>query len=61
MCNDIARPHLDYRNIICDQAYNETSSQKLELIQYNACLVLTEAIRGTSNKSIYEELGLESL
>ena len=35
--------------------------EKLESIQYNACLALTGAIRGTSKEKIYQELGLESL
>ena len=30
-------------------------------IQYNACLAITGAIRGTSREKIYQELGLESL
>ena len=29
---DFVRPHLDYGNIIYDQAYNATFHQKLELI-----------------------------
>ena len=35
--------------------------QKLESIQYNACLAITGAIQGTSNEKRYQELGLESL
>ena len=35
--------------------------QKLESIQYNACLVITGAIRGTSKEKLYQETGLESL
>ena len=35
--------------------------QKLELLQYNACLAITGAIRGTSREKLYEKLGLESL
>ena len=58
---DFVRPHLAYANIIYDQAYNATFHQKLELIQYNPCLALTLAIRGTSKEKFYEELGLESL
>ena len=34
---------------------------KLESIQYNACLARTVEIRGTSAEKIYQELGLESL
>ena len=35
--------------------------QKLESIQYNACLVITGVIRGTSKENLYQELGLQSL
>ena len=55
------RPHLDYGDIIYDQAYNTSLHQKLEHLQYNACLAITGAIRGTSSEKLYEELGLESL
>ena len=55
------RPHLDYGDIIYDQAYNASFYQNLELLQYNACLAITGAIRGTSKEKLYEELGLESL
>ena len=30
-------------------------------MQYNACLAINGAIRGTSTEKIYQELGLESL
>ena len=33
----------------------------MESIQYNACLAITGAIRGTSREKIYQESGLESL
>ena len=53
------RPHLDYGNVLYDQAFNASLKlEKLESIQYNA---LTGAIRGTSKENIYQELGLESL
>ena len=55
------RPHLDYGDILYDQAYNMSFHQKLESIQYNACLAITGAIRGTSKEKIYQELDLESL
>ena len=55
------RPHIDYGDIIYDQAYNISFDQKLEQLQYNACLAITGAIRGTSREKLYEELGLESL
>ena len=61
ICKSFMRPHLDYGGIIYDQAYNASFHQKLELLQYNACLAITGAIRGTSREKLYEELGLESL
>ena len=47
------RPHLDYGDIIYDQAYNTSFHQKLELLQYNTCLAITGAIRGTSREKLY--------
>ena len=55
------RPYLDYGDILYDQAYNMSFHHKLESIQYNACLVITGAIRVTSKEKLYQELGLESL
>ena len=55
------RPHLDYGDILYDQAYNMSFHQKMEFIQYNACLAITGAIRGTSKENLYREIGLESL
>ena len=55
------RPHLDYGDIIYDQAYNVSFHQKLESIQYNSALAITGAIRGTSTEKLYNELGLETL
>ena len=55
------RPHLDYANIIYDKPGNVNFESKLERVQYNACLAITGAIRGTNRDSIYAELGLESL
>ena len=61
MYKAFVRPHLDYGDQIYDEAYNESFHQKLESIQYNACLVLSGAIRGSSREKLYHELGLESL
>ena len=55
------RPHLDYGDIIYDQAYNASFHQKLDSIQYKAALAITGAIRGTSKEKLYDELGLETL
>ena len=55
------RPHLDYGDILFDQTYNSSFHEKLESIQYNACLALTGAIRGSSKEKIYQELGFKSI
>ena len=48
-------------DVLYDQAFNALFHEKLESIQYNACLALTGAVRDTSKEKIYQELGLESL
>ena len=53
-------PHLGYGDVLYDQAFNNSFHGKMESIQYNACLAIAGAIRGTSREKIYQELGLES-
>ena len=55
------RPHLDCSDILYYQAHNAFSHQKLESLQYNACVAVTGAIRGSSKEKLYQELGFESL
>ena len=55
------RSHLDYGDVLFNQALNFSSHEKLESIQYSACLTLTGTLRGTSKEKLYQELGLESL
>ena len=55
------RPHLDYGDIIYDKPHNESFKNKIENIQYKACIAITGAIQGTSRERLYHELGLESL
>ena len=55
------RPHLDYADIIYDQPHNQSLSDRIESVQYNAALAITGAIRGTSRERLYQELGFESL
>ena len=59
--NAFIRPHLDYGDIIYDQAHKESFCQKLESIRYNAALAITSAIRGIFRNKLYQELDLESL
>ena len=55
------RPHLDYGDVICDQPNLSSLTNKIESVQWNAALAINGAIRGTSNKKLYQELGFESL
>ena len=51
------RPHLDYSDVLFDQAFNASSHEKLESTKYNACHSLTGTIRGTFEEKLYQELG----
>ena len=42
------RPHLDYGDVIYDQLNLYSLANKIESVQYNAALVITGTIRGTS-------------
>ena len=55
------RPHLDYGDTLYDKPNNENFQNKIEQVQYRACLAITNAIRGTSRERLYDELGLHSL
>ena len=55
------RPHLDYGDVVYDQPNNNSLTERIETIQYNAALAITGAIRGASKERLYQELGLESL
>ena len=50
------RPHIDYGDVIFDQAFNNPFHQRLESVQYNAALAITGAIRGTLRKSCVRNL-----
>ena len=47
--------------IFYDIPENENFQNKLEKVQYRACLAITGAIQGTSRQKLYDELGLHSL
>ena len=55
------KPHLDYDDVVYNQPLNNTFSNKLETVQYNAAVAITTAIKGTSRKKLYQKLGLEYL
>ena len=50
------RPHLDYGDVLYDQAFNNSFHARMESIEYNAFLVITGAIRGTSKEEIYQKI-----
>ena len=56
-----SEPNLDLGRVIYDQKSNETFSNKIESVQYNAAIAITGPIRGSSRKNLYRELGLEYL
>ena len=55
------RQHLNYGDILYDQALNNSFHKRLESIQYNAALAITGAIGGSSREKLYQDLGFESL
>ena len=57
----LSDPIFDYGDILYDLAYNMSFHQKLELIQYNACLAINGAIQSPLKEKLYQELGLDSL
>ena len=61
ICNSFIRPHLDYGDVIYDQPNNDSFSDKIEQLQYKACLAITGAIQGTSQECLYNKLGLKFL
>ena len=50
MYKAFVRPHLNYGDMIYDEAYNETFHQKLESIQYDTCLALSGDIEDRQEK-----------
>ena len=50
-------PYLNYGDILYGKAFNASFHQKIEFIQYNACLATTGAIRGTSREKNLSRAG----
>ena len=55
------RPVLDYGDIIYDKLRKGSFIEKIERVQYNACLVIPGAFKSTLRERLYQELGLESV
>ena len=51
------RPILDYGDITYDKSHKDSFIEKIERLQYNACLVITGAFTGISRERLYQELG----
>ena len=49
------------KDAIYDKPSNESFKNKIENIQYKACIAITGAIQETSHELLYEELSLKSL
>ena len=47
--------------ILYDKPENKNFQNKLEKVQYKACLAITGAIQATSRRKIYDKLGLHTL
>ena len=47
--------------MIYDQPNLSSVANKIESVQHDAALAITDAIRGTSKEKLYQELGFESL
>ena len=54
------KPHLDFGDIIYNQAYNMSFQQKVESIQNNEALAIRGAIYRTSKEKLFEKLGFWS-
>ena len=54
------RPHLDYGDILYDKPSNDNFQNKMEKVQYRACLAITGGIHRTSRERLYDELGFHS-
>ena len=57
MHKSFVRRHLDYGNVIFDQAFKNCIHQQFETIQQSAALAIMRAIRGSSKEKLYQELG----
>ena len=56
----VVRTHYgNYGDIVYGQPNNQSSSNKIEAVWYNAAFDITNAIKGTSRTKLYKELGIE--
>ena len=55
------RTHLEYGDVAYGYPGKTSLMQKLESVQYNASLPITDRFQGKSRDKLYSKLGLESL
>ena len=48
--NAIIRPHLDYGDVLYDKPNNENFQDKIEKVQYRACLAIAGAMQEHQKK-----------
>ena len=48
--------NLDYADIIYGKPFNKSFKTKIEIIQHQAALFVTAAIKGTSSDRLYQEI-----
>ena len=46
--------NLDYADIIYDKLLSKYFKKKIEMVQYNAVLIITGALKGTLRDKIYQ-------
>ena len=56
----LIRLHLDYGDILYVKQSNENFQNKMEKVQYRACLSIIGGMQGMSREWLYDELGLHS-
>ena len=54
------RHHLDYGDILYDKPSNESFQNKIEKVQYRACLAITGAIQGISSEKMTKKMTMTS-
>ena len=54
----LIRPNLNYSDIIYHKPLNESFKKKIEMVQYNAALIITGAIKGTCDEIDQELVGI---
>ena len=57
ICKSFLRPHLYYGDILYDKL-KKNFQNKLEKVQYKACLSIFGTIKGASRQEMYDKLGL---